>query len=316
MYKLAGLIWEVILDLFHYPFVCERGIALGQETDTQDNGKEVVSKSTAILADGFMEGFERHYPTEILETLLCDRTTGKNIIWADGEYEALGEGYSPEDEITFDAISGTNSGVIKPRVLKALERQSRRTKTRAEVFTPSWLVNEMNNALDADWFRHSGAFNREVGNTWETNHNKVVFPKVKGRGWHDYVTSTRLEITCGEAPFLCSRYDTVTGATIPVNERIGVLDRKLRIVGERARSYDDWTKWALAALRSTYGYEYQGDNLLIARVNMLETFTEHYESRWGQKPAEQDLRNAAWVVSWNLWQIDMAAQIQTRLKPS
>lgn len=45
---------------------------------------------------GFIESFEVRYPTRTLETLLCDRTTGRNIIWADNEYEALGEGYMGE----------------------------------------------------------------------------------------------------------------------------------------------------------------------------------------------------------------------------
>lgn len=42
----------------------------------------------------------------------------------------------------------------------------------------------------------------------------------------------RLEISCGEAPYLVSRYDSVTGKTIKIKNRIGLLDRKLRIVSE------------------------------------------------------------------------------------
>ena len=55
----------------------------------------------------------------------------------------------------------------------------------------------------------------------------------------------RLEITCGEAPFLASRYDTTTGEVIPIPERIGILDRKLRIVTENAGTQpDEWLKYA------------------------------------------------------------------------
>ena len=57
-----------------------------------------------FLESGFIESFDRRYPTHILETLLCDRTTGHNIIWADNEYEALGEGYMGDDEITVEKI--------------------------------------------------------------------------------------------------------------------------------------------------------------------------------------------------------------------
>lgn len=253
---------------------------------------------------GFIETFMERRPRSILETLLADRTTGKNIIWADSEYEDLGVGYAGDDEITVERISGGRSGLIKPRVAKELERRSLRTKSRAEVFTPSWLVNRMNNLLDDDWFGRAGVFNRETDGGWEAMAGCVEFPKTRGRGWHAYVESTRLEITCGEAPFICSRYDTVTGAEIPVPERIGMLDRKLRVVSERCGTRQTWSKWALVALQSTYGYEYQGDNLLIARINVFETFMEHLRERWGEGPTIEEMERAAWVVSWNLWQMD------------
>ena len=262
-----------------------------------------------ILSEGFIEGFERRYPTHVLETLLCDRTTGKNIIWADNEYEALGDGYLGDDEITVDKICGLASGVIKPRIAKEAERQSQRTKSRAEVFTPSWLCNQMNNDIDAVWFGRRDAFNTEtVGDDgargWTAVPEPVTFPKAKGHGWHAYVEATRLEITCGEAPFVCSRYDTVTGLALPVAERVGFLDRKLRVVTEKTKTRKEWVKWALAALRATYAFEYQGDNLLLARINVLETFAEHLRERWGEAPTPEEAEAAAWVVSWNLWQMN------------
>jgi hypothetical protein len=42
--------------------------------------------------------------------------------------------------------------------------------------------------------------------SWETNKEKIVYPK--GKTWQDYVRDTRLEISCGEAPYITSRYDT------------------------------------------------------------------------------------------------------------
>lgn len=94
--------------------------------------------------------------------MLCDRTTGRNIIWADNEYEALGDGYMGDDEMTVEKITGMNSGVIKPRIAKEQEKQSQRTKSRAEVFTPSWLCNQMNNDLDEAWFGRRDVFNTEI----------------------------------------------------------------------------------------------------------------------------------------------------------
>ena len=253
---------------------------------------------------GFIESFDSRYPARVLRTLLCDRTTGRNIIWADNEYEALGDGYMGDDEITVEKITGLSSGVIKPRIAKEREHQSQRTKTRAEVFTPSWLCNQMNNDLDAVWFGARDVFNAEDGATWRTSPEPVAFPKRKGHGWHAYVESPRLEITCGEAPFVCSRYDTVTGDVLPVPERIGFLDRKLRVVSEKTKSRREWVRWALAALKASYGFEYQGDNLLLARINVFETFCEHLRERWGAGIADDELDQVAWVVSWNFWQMN------------
>lgn len=257
-----------------------------------------------ILSGGFIEGFERRYPTSILETLLCDRTTGCNIIWADNEYEKLGEGYMGDDEITVDKITDLNSGVIKPRVAKESERQSQRTKSRAEVFTPSWLCNRMNNDIDEQWFGSRNLFNEEMVDAWSACSEPIEFPKKKGYGWCAYVEYPRLEITCGEAPFICSRYDTVTGESLPVLKRVGFLDRKLRIVSEKTKTQKEWKKWGLNALKATYGFEYQGDNLLIARINVLETFVEHFRDRWHTTLDIETLQEAAWVVSWNLWQMN------------
>ncbi|MEE3499435.1 MAG: restriction endonuclease subunit M, partial [Ruminococcus bromii] len=60
----------------------------------------------------------------------------------------------------------------------------------------------------------------------------MPFPTACGKSWQDYIKDTRLEMTCGEAPYLVSRYDAITGEDIAVSDRIGLLDRKLRIVGE------------------------------------------------------------------------------------
>lgn len=256
------------------------------------------------LVYGFTEAIEQRYPLSILETLLKDMTTGRNIIWADNEYEILGKNYMGDDEITIDLITGLRSGVIKPRIAKEREQQSLRTRNRAEVFTPSWLCNQMNNHFDKEWFGREDVFNIELRRDWKPNSKKVEFPEAEGRGWTHYVTCPRLEITCGEAPFICSRYDTVTGAALPVESRIGFLDRKLRIVSENTETYDEWIDWAFRALKSTYGYEYQGDNLIIARINVLETFVDHAKHRWKISPSLDEVEHAAHIISWNLWQMD------------
>lgn len=280
------------------------------EADSETVTAEVSTcAAVSFPGSGFIEAFAHRYSLSILETLLCDRTTGRNIIWADNEYEALGDGYTGDDEITVEKITGPNVHIIKPRIAKAAEQRSLRTKSRAEVFSPAWLCNQMNNDLDEAWFGRRDIFNAEIvaddgANAWTTTDGPIEFPKSKGRGWHAYVEAPRLEITCGEAPFVCSRYDAVTGDELPVGERVGFLDRKLRIVTEKTKTCKEWVRRALDALRATYGFEYQGDNLLIARVNVFETFCEHHMNRWGTSPTEAEMDEAAEIVSWNFWQMD------------
>ena len=63
-------------------------------------------------------------------------------------------------------------------------------------------------------------------------------------------------------------------------------------------------KYSTDAGQSTYGYEYQGDNLLLARVNLLLTYAEHLQARWQRKPTKEELQPIANIISWNLWQMD------------
>lgn len=191
---------------------------------------------------------------------------------------------------------------IRPRVLKSLEEQTQRTRKKAEVFTPAWICNKMNNHCDADWFGRENVFNIEQEQDWFPTMDKIEFPN--GKTWKDYVNSTRLEITCGEAPYLVSRYDAATGKMIPIDKRIGILDRKLRVINENTKTRRTWNQWVYRAFESVYGYEFQGDNLLIARINLLETFCEYTKNRWNEEPTDSELKRIANIISWNLWQMD------------
>lgn len=228
----------------------------------------------------------------LLDLLLKDKTTKKNIMWATDAYNSFGEKYKKNQEITSKAIT-RSTDVIKTRARKALEHQEKRTKKRAEVFTPLWIVNKMNNYADEEWFGKKDIFNKD---------NKIEFPKDKN--WKDYIASTRLEITCGEAPFLATRYDVETGEYIPIKDRIGILDRKLRVVNENAITEKEWIEWANKALQATYGYEFQGDNLLIARVNILLTMEEYIIDKFKRKPTIEEYKTFIKVIVWNIWQMD------------
>ena len=240
----------------------------------------------------------------LLEILLQDKTTGKNIIWATDNYAKLGNGFAFKNEITIELITGERGGVIKPRTQKSKQEQQQRVRQKAEVFTPSWVCNMQNNLADEAWFGCKDVFNREKEKSWETTGWKIKFSSENGKTWQDYVSSSRIEITCGEAPYLTSRYDAVTGEYIEVPDRIGLLDRKLRVVGENTETREDWLKWATIAVQNIYGFEWQGDNLLIARENVLFTIAEHYEAKFSEKLGTQDLIGFAKIIAWNIWQMD------------
>lgn len=244
------------------------------------------------------------YPVaNVLDLLLADKSTKKNIIWATDTYEEFGEGFTDKVQMDANALL-RRTDIIRPRIQKSQEAQAQRTRKKAEVFTPAWLCNRMNNHCDEDWFGRTGVFNTEnEDHTWTVTERKIKFPK--GKKWQHYVDSRRLEITCGEAPYLVSRYDVSTGELIvPPKLRIGMLDRKLRIVNENTDTYDDWLKWTVRAFEACYGYEYQGDNVLIARSNLILTFLDYYEERWERKPDGKLLDQLANKIAWNIWQMD------------
>ncbi|WP_455100205.1 restriction endonuclease subunit M [Parvimonas micra] len=245
---------------------------------------------------------EGKWSKKVLEILLIDRTTNRNIVWGTDDYEDLGEEYNSHFPILFHLITGENGNVIQPRILKTKENQGNRTKEKAEVFTPSWICNVQNNLVDKAWFEREHVFNIEKEKTWEVNTEKIEFPK--GKTWKKYVDENRLEITCGEAPYLVCRYDTVTGEPIELQQRIGILDRKIRIVNENTKTEKDWIKWSERAFQSVYGFEFQGDSLLIARENLLASYCDYYEARLKREPEEKELLNIARIISWNLWQMD------------
>lgn len=244
----------------------------------------------------------KQYP-EVLEMLLKDHTTQQNIYWATDSYADRGEGYQFKDAIIADSITGDNGMIIRPRSVKSKDEQTKRSKDMAEVFTTSWVCNAQNNLIDDAWFGKQGVFNAESPeHTWKATTGKIEFPE--GKTWKDYVRDTRLEITCGEAPYLVSRYDTVSGMPIELAERIGLLDRKLRVVSENTETTGEFLDWCQEAYKNTYGYEWQGDNLLLAREELLFTFLDYYRAKFGEEPLLKSIQYIAYIISWNVWQMD------------
>ena len=253
------------------------------------------------------ENYIRDLNGALLATLLKDRSSGKTLIWATDMYASRGVGFGPQDYITVKAITGARGSIIKPRTEKSKKERQQRIKNKAEVFTPSWVCNKQNNLVDNAWFGRENVFNTEVDNpdgyhSWIVNEDPIIFPE--GKTWMEYVKNNCLEITCGEAPYIVSRYDTVSGEYIPVERRIGLLDRKLRVVNENVSTHNEWIEAARIAFQSTYGYEWQGDNIVLAREALLYTFIDYFHNKFGKNPDLNLLLEIAEIISWNIWQMD------------
>lgn len=165
-----------------------------------------------------------------------------------------------------------NVDEVVPRHLKNLDVQQNRTKEKAEVFTPVEVVKRMNDMFDEEY---------------------------KGSD-EEYIKRKVLEVTCGEAPYLTTIYDASSGENIPINRRVGLLDRKLQRI--KTDDEKEWCRLAELALKSTYGYEWQEDSLFLARRNVLLAVVESFEDKFGKEPTE--VEKWAEIVSYNIFRMD------------
>lgn len=218
---------------------------------------------------------------DLLNILLQDKTTGNNILWATDSYDSNGDLFTPTAHITTELITGALLGnLIQHRALKSKTEQLYRTRDKAEVFTPLTIVKQMNEACDTK--------------------------RLTKKNWQEYVALLKLEITCGEAPFIVSRYDPVSESQelLPLSKRVGFLDKKMKVVSRYCVTYEDWLKWTKIAFQSSYGYEWQGDSLLIARENLLYTFIDNYQDKFKETPSIEFQKEMAEIIVWNIFQMD------------
>ena len=166
---------------------------------------------------------------DLLKILLKDRTTKKNIVWATHSYELLGKGFAPSDRITPSKVTGAYANLIQPRSEKSKYEQKDRTKIRAEVFTPTWLVEKQNGYVEAE---------------------------LEALDLEGYIQACWLEITCGEAPYMVTRYDTVTGEEIPLAERVGFVDRKLKRISREVSDEATFYDLVKEAYRASSGFDW------------------------------------------------------------
>lgn len=218
---------------------------------------------------------------ELLDILLIDRTTKRNIIWATDSYKHHGKDFGAKRHIRPELVTGIYNRLIQPRAAKSIVEQRHRTKEKAEVFTPKNIIRVMNDAIDRD---------------------KVI----DKTNWQEYVRELKLEITCGEAPFIVSRYNPTahTRKLIKIKNRVGFLDRKLKVVSKYCHTKEEWLVWAKEAYKASYGYEWQGDNVLLARENLLYTLIDYYKYKFGKRPPLAVQEEFAGIISWNIFQMD------------
>jgi hypothetical protein len=229
------------------------------------------------------ENIIRQSMPRILDILLIDRTTStpsktRNIIWATNNYKKYGaQVYDENSEIKPELVTGIMGNLIKPRALKDREMQLSRTKSKAEVFTPVWIVKKQNDEVD------------------KTYRNDDL---------ETYVSRRWIEITCGEAPYMTSRYDMETGDLILLKNRVGFIDRKLERINREIDDKAEWQRLVELAYKSSYGFEWSGDSLLIARENLLYTYRDFYVEKWGEEPLYGLFEEIAKIISYNIFQMD------------
>lgn len=244
---------------------------------------DVEFKKNNTSAANVVEFDIRTQEPQIFEILLLDRTTSsinrpKNIIWANDnykEYDAIA--YAPTAQMKAELIIGESKHLIMPRAQKAAALQKNRTKTKAEVFTPTWIVKIQNDAAESDY---------------------------KDDDLRTYVSRKWLEITCGEAPYMATRYDMETGKLIPLAERCGFVDRKLARINAEVKDKAEWQCLVELAYQSSYGFEWNGDSLLLARENLLYTYRDYYIKKWKKQPIPILLKAIATIISYNVFQMD------------
>lgn len=223
------------------------------------------------------------YMPEIFNILLLDRTMtfskkNKNIIWGNDNYTDYGEKeYCSKAQIKPESIINGMEGIIAPQALKSEQIRKLRTKSKAEVFTPVWIVKKQNSIINQDY-------------------RKDTIEQYAKRKW--------LEIACGEAPYIATRYNMDTGNIVPIKKRTGFIDYKLSRINNEIDNKTIWQSLVELAYKSSYGFEWNGDSLLLARENLFFTYYDYYMEKWGEQPPYELIKKIAVIISYNLFQMD------------
>ena len=103
---------------------------------------------------------------------------------------------------------------------------------------------------------------------------------------------------------MATRYDMGTGKILPINEREGFIDRKLKRISSEVNDKSEWHTLAVLAYQASYGFEWNGDSLLLARENLLYTYRDYYLEKWQEEPSFDNFKYIAEIISYNIFQMD------------
>lgn len=189
---------------------------------------------------------------------------------------------------------------LVPGALKSKERKFNATRKNGEVFTPSWICSMQNMIA---W------------NLLGIGVADFMDPDVSEELAMLAIDAKVVEPFCGEAPYLAFLYDVVEGKSIHNKDKFGILDAKLRMAATLARrcakgcegKESDVAKWrelALQALKSVYAFDSKGDNVFLARRNLLRTLVHADEDFTGAPTDPEFLMEALRIISRNVWQME------------
>lgn len=224
------------------------------------------------------QSYLQEFDDLILDILLRDKTTGKPLVF-------------PPDQ-----TSGRPSPFLGLEDLYGVQSQKDMPDEAEEVQTLcSW--NRKLNQLDEVWFQRSGVFNTPTAEGWIPAADPVYFEDPFH--WKKYVNQ---QIYVPDLDWGAALTFAGTSENLPLNERMGQLDRELRLVNENVRSQQEWQKRTSTMLARMLGCAKDPIRLFRARLCVLETCREAFQARFGHLPSARDEKALAHIVARNLFQ--------------
>lgn len=217
------------------------------------------------------------YNNEVIEALFTDILKGENTFLLPRLKRFL-KSTNQKGTLTFDQAKNLVSNV---------------NPTSKQTQPPLNILNQQLNAIDSQLLiQNEDLLTNKASNT--TN-----FPFVT-QDIMEYITNTYFEPNCKPNSYL------VTNHTISLEQRIGVIDRKLRLIDREMRlvggiaNKAEWFKYVIFAYQSIHGATTNLTFLIQLRLNLLNTFLEYYVNHFHCYPLDSNLYTIARIISTNI----------------